>query len=258
MKKLSFRRPVVAAQWDDSHLDYVVADGKGNQIRILAAGTVSWDAEEDPRTFPGEVLAGELSRLGQRCADLVAALGRGRVDVIPLQLPPAGDDELPTLVVNQVMRDAGDIADTGAVDFVALPAEANEPRSGFAFAVDTTTLEQVRGEAERAGLQLAAIVYRPLASVTLLKRVVPQSSRTMILITLHDREADISIVRHGGLVYTRTARLSEVRNVGDVAAQLSMEVRVGRWPPLRRPPMRKNSTCMCSVRWPKRNSWSKN
>ena len=182
------------------------------------------EGEEEPAA-PGDVLRGELQRLGIRRADLVVALGRASVDVIPLQLPPAGDDELPTLVANQATRDAGEIAESGVVDYVVLPAQEGEPRTGFAFAVDQATLEQVRAEAAKASLKPVAIVYRPLASVTLLRRVVPQSRRTMILVTLHDREADISIVRDGGLLYTRTARMSETRNVGDIAAQLAMEIR---------------------------------
>ncbi len=223
-KTTLFRKPVLAVQWDRSTLDYVLADHKGGHVRITAAGSIACDDEEQPIS-PGEVLRLELLRLGVRRADLVVALGRGSVDVIPLQLPPAGDDELPTLVANQVMRDAGEIADTGVVDFVTLPCAPDEPRTGFAFAVDAATLQQVLAEAAIASLKPIAVVYRPLASITLLRRAVPQSRRTMILVTLHDREADISIVRGGGLVYTRTARLSETRNVGDIAAQLALEIR---------------------------------
>jgi len=226
MKKinLSLKKPVVAVHWGRSTLDYVVADRKKGQVLITAAGSLAWDAEEDQQT-PGDVLRGELQRLGLKRLELIVALGRGSVDVIPLQLPPSADEDLATLVTNQVMRDAGDIAESGVVDYVALPGPADEPRSGFAFAVESNTMQQVKAEAGKAGVQPSAIVYRPLASVTLLQRVVPQSRRTMILITRHDREADISIVRDAGLVYTRTARLSETTNVGDIAAQLAMETR---------------------------------
>ena len=58
---------------------------------------------------------------------MIIALGRGSVDVIPLQLPPAGDEELPTLVANQVVRDAGEVAETGIVDFIPLDTPAGEP-----------------------------------------------------------------------------------------------------------------------------------
>ena len=222
--RTSWRKPVLAVQWDRTSIDYVLADRKAGRVRIIAAGSLKSGDEEQPPS-PGEMLLAELQRLGTRRADLVVALGRGSVDVIPLHLPPAADDELPTLVSNQVMRDAGEIADTGIVDYVVLPGAADEPRTGFAFAVDATTIEQVKAEAAKASLKPCEIVYRPLASVTLLRRVVPQSQRTMILVTLHDREADISIVRSGGLIYTRTARLSDTKNVGDIAAQLAIEIR---------------------------------
>lgn len=225
MKSLPIRKPIVVVHWGRSTLDYVVADRKSGRVRIMAAGSVAWHADEEDDRSPGEVLHGELQQLGVRRAELVVALGRASVDVVPLQLPPASDAELPELVLNQVMRDAGDIAESGAVDYVILPAGSDEPRAGFAFAVDAMTLQQVTDEAAKASLKPAAIVYRPLASVTLLQRVVGHSRRTMILTTLHEREADISVVRGGGLVYTRTARLNETRNIGDIAAQLAVEVR---------------------------------
>ena len=160
-----------------------------------------------------------------RHPELLVALGRGSVDVIPLQLPPAGDEELPTLVANQVIRDAGDIGETGIIDYVALDTAEGQPRQVFAFMVDGATIEQVSSEAAKAGLKPCCRGLSALASVTLLQRLVPQSRRTMVLVTLHDWEADLSIVRNGCLLYTRTARLVESSNLGDIAAQLAVEVR---------------------------------
>ncbi|MFO7904104.1 MAG: hypothetical protein R6U98_15680, partial [Pirellulaceae bacterium] len=223
-KTMSFRKPVVAVHWGQSTLDYVVADRKSGRIYIRSAGSVSWNLEEDERT-PGDVLRDELQQLGLRRVELVVAVGRGSVDVVPLHTPPASDAELPTLVSNQVMRDAGEIAESGVVDFTAVPAIGDEPRTGFAFCVEAGEMQRVMAEAAKASLKPAEIVYRPLASITLLRRVVPQSRRTMILVTRHNREADISIVRGGSIVYTRTARLGETPNIGDIASQLAMEVR---------------------------------
>lgn len=225
MMKPSFRKPVLAVQWDAATIDYILAERKGGNVMITAVGSMERLTEEEESVSPADRLRDELSQLGVRRADLVVALGRGQVDVMPLQLPPAGDSELPTLVANQVLRDAGDMAETGVVDFVALDSDVDKPREVFAFAVDRATIDRVRGESAKLGLNLCAIVYRPLASVTLLQRLVPQSRRTMMLITLHDREADLSIVRNGRLVYTRTARLVETNNLGDIAAQLAVEVR---------------------------------
>lgn len=224
MSRIPFRKPVFAVHWGHSWLDYVVAERKGGKVSITTAESIRWNSEEYDHS-PGEVIASEMKRLGLRRVELLVALGRASVDVIPLQLPPASDDELPILVANQAMGDAGEIAESGVVDYVAIPAAPGEPRSGFAFAVDEGMMDQVAAEAAKASLKPAAIVYRPLASLTLLRRVVTTSQRTMILVTLHDREADISIVRGKGLVYTRTARLSETPNISDTASHLAIEVR---------------------------------
>ena len=226
MNTIRMRRPILAVQWDPASVDYVVAERKAGKVTIVAAGSVArTHGEDEPEVSPGEILGAELQRLGVRRPITIVALGRGNVDVIPLQLPPAGESELPTLVANQVVRDAGDVAETGIIDYVTLDTPEGQPREVFAFVVDTLTIDHVVRELSKAGLKPCSIVYRPLASVTALKRMVPQSRRTMILATLHDREADLSIVRNGRLVYTRTARLSETKNVGDIAAQLAVEVR---------------------------------
>ncbi|MHB0956031.1 MAG: type IV pilus biogenesis protein PilM [Pirellulaceae bacterium] len=228
MIKRSFRKPVLAVQWDRTTVDYVLAERKGSQITVTAVGSLargSDDVDAEELASPGELLRDELQRRGVRHPELLVALGRGSVDVIPLQLPPAGDDELPTLVANQVLRDAGDIVESGIIDYVPLDTPEGQPRQVFAFVVDGSTIQQIHSEASKAGLKLCALVYRPLSSVTLLQRLVPQSRRTMLLVTLHDREADLSIVRNGHLLYTRTARLVESNNLGDIAAQLAVEVR---------------------------------
>lgn len=224
MKMLSFRKPVLAVQWDRSDVDYVLAECKADTITITAAGSVVWK-DADGAGSPGESLRGELQRLGVRQAEAILALHRGHVDVVPLQLPPAGDDELPTMVANQVLRDAGELAESGVVDFVALNDEGEPSRDVFAFVVDAATLEHATGELAKASCKPIALVYRSLASVSLLRQMVRMSHRTTVLVTLHDREADLSIVRSGRLLYTRTARLSETRNVSELSGQLSVEVR---------------------------------
>ncbi len=94
---------MLAVQWDRSTVDYVLAERKGGQVTITAAGSIDRPARgRGEQVSPGELLRDELQRLGVRHPDLLVALGRGSVDVIPLQLPPAGDKELPTLVANQV------------------------------------------------------------------------------------------------------------------------------------------------------------
>ena len=95
----------------------------------------------------------------------------------------------------------------------------------FAFVVDSLTMEQIRRESATLGLRPCAVVYRPLASVTLLQRLVPQSRRTMILLTPQNQETDLSIIRNNKLVYTRTARLAEFTDPGEMTNQLAVEVR---------------------------------
>jgi hypothetical protein len=172
----------------------------------------------------GDVLKQELERLGVRRPEVLVGLSRAQVDVSTLELPPATDDELPELVQNQVLRDAGDIADEGVVDFVPLNTAGDEGRRVFAFIVERRTLDQIKQVCGAASAKPVAVVYRPLACVTLLQRIVRQSQQTMILATVQGSEADLSIIRHGRLVYTRTARLGNTETVEAAANRLALEV----------------------------------
>ena len=219
-----FRKPILAVQWDRENLDFLLAEQQSGSVKVLTVGSAPLVNQDGDALPPGEVLRQELERLGVRKPQVLVGLNRAQVDVVPLELPPASDAELPELVLNQVLRDAGDIADEGVVDFVPLDSASDQARRVFAFIVDRGTLDQVKQVCEHAKAKPVAVVYRPLACVTLLQRMVPQSQRTMILATLQGHEADLSIVRHGRLVYTRTARLGDTESVEAAAEKMTIEV----------------------------------
>ncbi len=224
MRITRFRKPVLAVQWDRENLDFVLAEQQGGAVKMRTAGSAPLVNQDGDALPPGEVLRQELERLGVRKPDVLIGLSRSQVDVAPLELPPASDSELPELVLNQVLRDAGDIADEGVVDFVPLDTASDQARHVFAFIVDRGTLDQVKQVCEQAKAKPVAVVYRPLACVTLLRRIVPQSQQTMILATVQGGEADLSIVRQGRLAYTRTARLGDMESVEAAAQKLTIEV----------------------------------
>jgi len=225
MRVIPHRKPVIALQWDHATLDYLVAELHGGRTRIVATGNLPTESDDEEKLAPGQLLNAELARLGIRKAEAVVALNRRQVDVLPMELPPASDDELPTLVSNQVLRDGGDLAESGLIDFVALDDPEGQSRHVFAFVVESTVMDDVQQQCTAAGLKVTSVVYRALASVSLLQHLVPAADRVMVLVTLHDLEADLSIVQHGRLIFTRTARLSETRNLGELARQLSIEAR---------------------------------
>ncbi len=220
-----FRKPILAIHWDRGSLDYLLAEQKGSVVKVRTVGSVPLIDQDGDVLPPGEVLQQELRRLGVRKPQVLVGLNRSQVDIVPLELPPANDAELPELVLNQVFRDAGEAAEEGVVDFVALDAEGEQSRHAFAFIVEQGTLDHVKQVCDQASARLIAVVYRPLACVSLLQRVVPQSQRTMILATVQSNEADLSITRHGRLVYTRTARLGDCETAEATAEKLVVEVR---------------------------------
>jgi hypothetical protein len=219
-----FRKSILAVQWDRENLDYLLAERHSGSVKVRSIGTARLVSDEGEPLAVSDVLKQEVQRLGVRKPKVVVGLNRAQVDVSTLELPPATDDELPELVMNQVLRDAGDLADEGVVDFVPLSGTGEEARRVFAFIVERGALEHVEQVCAEASAKPVAVVYRPLACVTLLQRVVPQSQQTMILATVQGNQADLSIVRHGQLIYTRTARLGSTETVEAAADKLAVEV----------------------------------
>lgn len=123
----ALRKPLLAVQWDRSTVDYLLVDRRANHVHVRAAGTEAWAGEDETKS-PGSVIKQILDQQGCRRPEALVGLNRSQVDVIPLQLPPAAESELPVLVMNQVVRDAGELADGAIVDYVTLAVSGSDDK----------------------------------------------------------------------------------------------------------------------------------
>ena len=90
---------VLATQWDNESLQYVLAEKRGSKLTVVSARSFEHTGDVE---FLSEMLAAEMKKHGARRPTVLVALARSQVDMFTLDLPPATNDELANLVPLQV------------------------------------------------------------------------------------------------------------------------------------------------------------
>jgi hypothetical protein len=201
-------RRLIAIGWDDCEVRYVVAAGRGDKLSIVGASSKEMEASPEGVLAEPifEWLRGEVgSRLALRIDSLVC-VGRGDIEVLHLNLPPAQDDELPELVRNQAIRQLAAIGDDSLLDFVPLETPTGE-RSVTAVAMGHEQHERLVRRCREAGVTPKRIVVRTYAAASLLARRLPQGSGPCLMINCFSRDADLAVVSGGKVPFWRTVIL---------------------------------------------------
>ena len=224
---------VLAAQWDSESLQYVLAKRNGTDLNVVSARCLEHTGENDYIT---ELLNAELKKHAAHRPDVVVALNRSQVDLFPLELPPAADDELASLVALQATQHVSDNADNAMLDFLPLGnCSANDApysRNVLAVAPQSQAIDAVRELLASVDLaKLVRIGLRPLASLTFAQSMIaePPSKQTSpaltadrtLFITLHDQQADLLLLDGLELRLSRSIRLPSRDDPGFVENLMS-------------------------------------
>jgi len=220
------RRSVLAFQASAGSFQFILVRSRRQATEVLEARSVSLghDSEEEIVEHLSQVLREHRIRN----PDVVVALSRQHVDLVPLTLPMAADAELPALVKMQLVQQVSDIADGATIDFLPLDSNTNAERRVMACSTRNQTLDWIRSICEGIRCQARRISVRPLAAVELSQRGMPMTSRT-VLVTPQDDQADINIIRHGRLSVARSVRhagLESEASASQVAADIQRSLLV--------------------------------
>jgi Tfp pilus assembly PilM family ATPase len=205
---------IVALEWDAREIRVVAANARAGDLSVEQIFSVPLAAGD---AAPGDVavVAAEITKQHHLSkAPALVALSRAQVDLKPLTLPPAPDDELPDMVRLQAMREFTSLGEDWPLDFLPLSAEADQPREVLAAAVSPEMVERISQVCQAAGLETSRVVLRPMATASLFARTSQASQHAVrLLVDLLPTEADLTVVVDRRVVFTRTARLG-----GDVLA----------------------------------------
>lgn len=222
----------VAIEWNEQEARLAVAGGRPGQAVFEQAFTVSLlspDPSADAAPVdPGERIAAALAARGIAKLPALVALGRGKLELRQLSLPPAPDDELPDLVRFQAMREFGSMQSDWPLDFIPLDSDPTQARAVLAAAVAPEQMSEVEGLCHKAGLKPARVLLRPCPAASLYCRAHPAETpgQVRLLIDLLGDEADLTVIRDQTVVFLRTARLSgNPLDSTDAADVLEAEIR---------------------------------
>jgi Tfp pilus assembly PilM family ATPase/Tfp pilus assembly protein PilN len=222
----------IAIEWNENEARLAVAGGRPGQAVFEQAFTVSLQSPDPTEGVsppdPGERIAAALAARGIGKLPTLIALGRGKLELRQLSLPPSPDEELPDLVRFQAMREFGSMQSDWPLDFVPLDTDPEQPRAVLAAAVAPEQMSEIDALCHKAGLKPSRVLLRPCSAASLFSRAHPaeQPGQVRLIIDLLGDEADLTVVRDQTVVFLRSARLSgNALESIDAAEVLESEIR---------------------------------
>lgn len=220
--RLRAARQIVAVAWDQQELLAVIASRLRGGFELLDTIAISLVDKDFPQA--SAELAAELKSRKVGTCDLLLGLPRSQVDILTLELPPAQAHELPELVRNEVTRQASDLPEDTIVDFQVL-SEGEGPTRVEAAVLRPESMLSVQQVADAIGVKPRQIVIRSLAIASLFRRQVKKVPNQAVLLNLMAASADISVLTHGQIRFTRSVHFqSDEESTLDVT-HLADEVR---------------------------------
>ena len=235
---LSGRMAVV--HWDRDSVSYFVLTPNARQVKGSEIGTLRLTLEsnessdvspDDPRTAkPLVALAEHFKDQKISVKGVVVLLSRPELDLLPLNLPPASSDELPSLVATEVEQQQGESPDPPIIDFYSPPVQpgidSQSPgtQQVFAFALSQRQMAALHEQCTTAGFKLLAVGSRQLAPLRLLHESKIERESVVIAMHLFAGEAEIAICQGNVPVLLRTLRYS-AEDPERVAEQIDTEAK---------------------------------
>ncbi|MFO0428637.1 MAG: hypothetical protein ACK526_18865 [Planctomyces sp.] len=197
----------LAVSWNLRSLQFVFAESaRRSALRIVSAGSheISTDPASDPTVILNE-LKQLVSRLHAEKSHLLILLNRGAIDSVTFPVPPATEDELPSIVRNMAQRELPGLSEDTPVDFIAYPPEADETRSVSAMAPVGEEYAQLRNLWTKGSFSSVRII---IGTHTLRAWLSEDDRQTSMIISRGTEAADVLLLSGELPILSRTIRLA--------------------------------------------------
>ena len=202
-------KKLLTVDWDTQDLRMALVQPRANGIELLKAVSVPIPKDVDtdePERF-GAFLREAIrqSRIGNKHA--VFCVPREQVVLNTINLPPSPADDLPAIILNQIARELPFSSDQASIDFaLSTDHDPKEQATALVAAVRNEDIEFYRKVASEAGLSLSRIGLRPYANRQAIMACVSDASkRTVLVVESGPHHTEISVLRSGALVFSRSA-----------------------------------------------------
>lgn len=211
---------LLALEWDQFEARVVVAQQRGDGVRIEDAFSVSLTPRDPGQTFAdtnvGKRLESALSARHINKAETLVAVGRSSIELRRLTLPPAPENEWPEIVRFQALPQFSNVGEDWPIDFFPLETDSGEGTSVLAATISPQLVKQISSTCQAAGLSPKRMVLRPCAAASLLiHRSGPVAQRVRLFVDLLTDEADLTVLVEREIILMRTVRLPAVHDDED-------------------------------------------
>lgn len=210
--------------------------GPGIQVEQAFAVVDEYPTPLTPSTaaIMGTRLKAILKEAGVSAAPVLLSFGRDRVVVKDVRFPPVAASEEAAVVRFQAQKDLAEAPDDVVMDYFVHPVEPGEiQRRATVLFIKKDLSNAAQELCTTAGLKLAAITARPIASLAAARRaiaigVVPppeEAGAAIAILNIWGTGGEFSVGRGKQLLYSRTvssaALRSEAALVGEIKRSLA-------------------------------------
>jgi Tfp pilus assembly PilM family ATPase len=225
----------LALDGDTSRIQLLSASLKGDTVRLEKS--LVWD-EDQPiskanASAVGERLRAKLKEAGIAPAPLLVCLGRDRVIVKEIKIPPVPLHEEPAIVRFQALKELTESGDDSVLDYVPVHSAAGERRVQV-MAVKKDLIVAYKKLAEAAGLKLVNVAPRPFAVLAGLKRAIatgqvppvgPTNAAVAVLVR-GDKWGEFLVVHNNELTIARSLAGPALTNDGILLGEIRRNLAV--------------------------------
>ena len=174
-----------------------------------------------------ETVAGALLENGITRVETLAVVGRADIELRLLTVPPAPEEELPSLVRFQASHELPNFDASTLLDYLPLEENSEQPRRVLAAVLKRGVKERLEKICRNAKLTLTHIVLRSAASASLMLRQKPELRSTCcLLVEILGRQVELTAVNGGRVVFLRHMLLSaDPTDSPEAADNLTSEIR---------------------------------
>lgn len=214
---------LIAIEINDEDVLVVAARTSGKRLQFIKVFDVNVEPNDTDAVIAGK-LKKSLGDHGVPRGETIVVLGRQRIEMRDISVPPAPENELPEMVRFQARNDFSSFNENWALDYVPFDCKPNQPQRVLASAVSPQLMDQTKQVVDGAGLKLSKMVLRPYSTCELFRAELGDHKVRMI-IDPNDEQVDLTLVIGTELLATRTVPTPKDYESEDVARKLVGQIR---------------------------------
>ena len=210
---------LLAVDWDDNELRYLFGSVQKDNLTVIKAGGCPLDAESDPASVLRNLVKEERI---EPCPTLLA-LGRSKVELLYLTLPPCTQAEIPILLRNQLLRELPNFAERDPLDFLTLDDVTDGERNILAATISLLNRQSLIRSFRAVGRSPRRIGLRSLLAAELIVHG-DASFETALSICVVGNDVDLAILEGRQIVSVRSFRLPDGLSPGETTERIAAEI----------------------------------